>query len=168
MFVAGATRRAPWLQHTPSKQHVSGLPGGVVTFNKHLAACSRFIVPNFHLLFARCEKYPAALGWLRHRDVGNPQASESTMHQSLLAEPRACAPPLDFTQRSAETSAGVESSILKPSAPPAESEAFVGAAALQNARLFSHAVASPAHNLPGSQAPQELQHDDFSEDMTDQ
>ena len=107
------------------------------------------------------------LWWLRHRAVGRPQASD-TMHQSLLAEPRASAPPLDSMQRSAETCAGGESPILKPSAPPAESEAVVGAVTRHNARPSVHAAASPAQHRPGSQALQLPQHDDISEDMTDQ
>ena len=90
------------------------------------------------------------------------------MHQSLLAEPRASAPPLDSMQRSAETCAGGESPILKPSAPPAESEVVVGAVMRHNARPSVHAAVSPAQHRPGSQPPQLPQHDDISEDMTDQ
>jgi heme/copper-type cytochrome/quinol oxidase subunit 4 len=110
------------------------------------------------------------LWWLRHRDVGRPQASDTTIHQSLLAEPRASAPLLDSMRRSAGTCAGGESPILKPCALPAEPEAVVGAVSRHNARASAHAVAHAcrAQHLPGMQVPQLPQHDDISEDMTDQ
>ncbi len=119
-----------------------------------------------HLIFNPPQALCVAIGCCyliaRRRSGMKPQASESLLQQSLLAEHRASTTHLDFIQTPAETA--VVPPILKPSAPPAECGALVVAVTRHAVRPSVHSPASPGHLQP----PQALNHDEIFEDMTDQ